>query len=106
MSSPALIIPEFQQMKTIKAHSDNINSLAFSEDGKLLASGGDDGYLRIFATQNWKEFRSYRVASPIRAVTWQPGNMIIAGLKNGIVNTIQVKVERTLVIMSHLKAWI
>ncbi|KAJ6543710.1 WD40-repeat-containing domain protein [Mycena vulgaris] len=94
MASVAATIPAFQQLKSIKAHSDNVNTLVFSDDGKFLASGGDDGYIHIFTTKDWQEFRKYKAVSPVRVMIWHPGssNVIAAGLKNGIVNTIQVKV--------------
>ncbi|KAJ7195194.1 WD40-repeat-containing domain protein [Mycena pura] len=92
MSSTTLV-PVFQRGKSIKAHSDNVNSLAFSEDGQFLASGGDDGYISIFKTNSWRELRKYRTVSPVRAIRWHPGNngVITAGLKSGIVITIQIK---------------
>ena len=93
--SSTTMVPVFQRGKSIKAHSDNVNSLAFSEDGQFLASGGDDGYISIFKTNSWHELRKYRTVSPVRAIRWHPGNngVITAGLKSGIVITIQIKVQ-------------
>ena len=34
--------------KTIKRHYDSINTLAFSHDGSLFASGSDDGLIIVF----------------------------------------------------------
>ena len=87
--------PVFQQKKTIKAHSDNVNALAFSEDGKFLASGADDGCISIFDTNDWHVVRKYRTVSAVRAIAWHPGSsqVITAGSKNGIINTIQIKVQ-------------
>ena len=95
MSSTTTMIPLFQRNKSIKAHSDNINSLVFSEDGQFLASGSDDGYISIFRTNSWHELRKYQTVSPVRAIRWHPGSngVITAGLKSGIAITIQIKVQ-------------
>ncbi|KAJ7094911.1 WD40-repeat-containing domain protein [Mycena crocata] len=86
-------IPMFHQYKVLKGHTDSINSLVFSPDGKQLASGGDDGCLFVFNTRTWRTERKYRTVSPVRAVTWHddyPG-AISFGLKTGIVTTVQLK---------------
>ncbi|KAJ7608317.1 WD40-repeat-containing domain protein [Mycena rosella] len=90
MTSPS--IPVFQQAKSLKSHTDNINVITFSDDGKYLASG-DDGYICIFNTQSWELFRKYRTASPVHVIAWHPkdSKIITAGLKNGVLNTIQIK---------------
>ncbi|KAK6997500.1 WD40-repeat-containing domain protein [Favolaschia claudopus] len=69
---PAVPLSAFKQYKIIKSHSDSINSVAFSQDGRLLASGGDDGFLSIFQAQNWQKIRKYEVASAVRAIAWHP----------------------------------
>ncbi|KAJ7828888.1 WD40-repeat-containing domain protein [Mycena leptocephala] len=97
--------PVFHKKETIKAHSDNINILVFSKDGRFLASGSDDGYILIFDTKDWTEFRKYRTAFAVRAIVWHPddGNIISAGLKEGIINTIQVKSNKKWEHSSHGK---
>lgn len=38
--------------RTLKGHTDAVRAVAFSPDGKLLVSGGDDGVARVWETAN------------------------------------------------------
>jgi WD40 repeat protein len=91
-------VPAFQHRKTLKVHSDNVNTIVFSTDGKFLATGGDDGLICIVNMQSLEVVRKFKAVSPVRAIVWHPdsSNVIIAGLKNGVVNTIQLKVRYSL----------
>jgi len=46
-----------KERETIKAHSENISSIAFSRDGRLLASGSSDHLIKIWDTETWQEIR-------------------------------------------------
>ena len=35
-------------IRTFEGHTDWVNSVAFSPDGKLLASGSDDGTIKLW----------------------------------------------------------
>ncbi|KAJ7199105.1 WD40-repeat-containing domain protein [Mycena rebaudengoi] len=86
-------IPIFQLAASIKAHTDNINAIAFAEDGKHFASGGDDGLIRISDATTGRGTHQFRVVSPIRSILWHPGRttVLTTGLRNGLVLTIQVQ---------------
>ncbi|KAK6996754.1 WD40-repeat-containing domain protein [Favolaschia claudopus] len=76
----------FQHIKEISGHLDSINAIEFSSDGKLLASGGDDGQLLIISAQNWKVIKTYDAGESIRAIAWHPLQSIVTfGTKKGIV---------------------
>jgi WD40 repeat protein len=35
-------------VRTLKGHTDYVHSVAFSPDGKILASGSDDGTIKLW----------------------------------------------------------
>ncbi|KAJ7124138.1 WD40-repeat-containing domain protein, partial [Mycena crocata] len=78
---------------SLPVHDDPINAIAFSPDGKRLASGGDDAQLVIFDTKNWKEMVRYKTASGIRAILWREDHLgyITFGMRNGIIVSIALK---------------
>src|SRR3954470_22551223 len=86
MSSANPTFPVVTKIKQLLAHSDSINCLVFSPDGKFLASGGEDGYIIIFKSRGWTEYKQYQTTSPIHAIVWHTcnDNVITVGSKNGI----------------------
>jgi len=42
-------------LRTLKGHEDGINALAFSPDGKMLASGGQDDQVILWDTRTGKK---------------------------------------------------
>jgi WD40 repeat protein len=57
-------------------------SLAISADGKLLASGGLDGYLRVFAVADAKVVALTQLPTAVMAVTFGPGDTILVLSQN------------------------
>ncbi|NMG07289.1 serine/threonine-protein kinase [Brasilonema sp. UFV-L1] len=45
---------------TLKGHSSDVNSVAFSVDGKTLASGSDDNTIKIWNLANQQEIRTFK----------------------------------------------
>ncbi|KAF8160471.1 WD40-repeat-containing domain protein [Mycena galopus ATCC 62051] len=88
----AATTPIFQQTAALKGHSDNINVMKFSNDGKYLATGGDDAQVIIFDTHTWKVYKRYTMVSPVRALVWHKEDDVLSwGLRNGVVHTIILK---------------
>ena len=70
---------------TLGRHDDTVNSIAFSPDGTLLVSGGDDYVLKLWNVTHkhhitTREHITDRTRSQVKAVTFSPnGSMIATG---------------------------
>ncbi|HSQ56735.1 MAG TPA: serine/threonine-protein kinase [Gemmata sp.] len=74
-------------------HSGNVLSVAFSPDGRLLASGVQDKTLRVWSTEEAKELIAYPHASPVRSVIFaQDGRALFTGDQNGVLSRWNVPV--------------
>ena len=51
----------------IPGHGGKVSSLAFSRDGKLLLSMGEDQYVKLIETDRWSELAKVKVPSPAGA---------------------------------------
>lgn len=75
--------------KTLNKHYDSINTLAFSCDGSLFASGADDGLIIIFQGHGsgW-EVRRFQVKAPVTTLLWHSrfGYTVVAGDASGDVH--------------------
>jgi WD40 repeat protein/DNA-binding SARP family transcriptional activator len=54
------------------AHDDDVNSVAFSADGTMLATSGDDGFLRVWDLATGKEPVSYEGLAGSEGQVWGP----------------------------------
>ena len=70
---------------TLGSHTDTVNSIAFSPDGKFLVSGGDDYVIKLWDVQRkrhivTREHITDRTRSQVKAVSFSPsGEMIATG---------------------------
>jgi WD40 repeat protein len=75
--------------KTISKHYDSINTLAFSHDGSLFASGADDGLIIIFQGHgSGREVCRFQVKAPVTTLLWHSrfGYTVVAGDASGDVH--------------------
>ncbi|MFP4528584.1 MAG: choice-of-anchor D domain-containing protein [Candidatus Kapaibacterium sp.] len=63
-------IPE--PIEVIDAHNGAVASIEYSPDGMYLASGGEDGILKIWKASDWSEYRKYQppMAGKISTLSW------------------------------------
>jgi WD40 repeat protein len=57
---PALPVVGDQSLCTFSGHSNVVNSVAFSPDGRTALSGSDDSTLRLWEMATGKELRTFR----------------------------------------------
>ena len=57
-------------LHTLRKHADPVYSIAFSPDGKFLASGSFDKWVYVWSVQEGVVVKQYRGASGIFEVCW------------------------------------
>lgn len=67
-------------------HGDNVRAVAWSPDGTRLATGAEDGYVRVWNVDTDEEPVVHATGSAPRAVAWsRDGTTLAAGLADGSV---------------------
>ncbi|KAJ3683167.1 hypothetical protein LUZ60_013394 [Juncus effusus] len=71
----------------LQGHTDTVYSVAFNHDGKLLATGGYDGLVRIWdASTGTQKCNPLEASAKLEWIKWHPkGNVIIGGSEDASV---------------------
>ncbi|WP_052890564.1 WD40 repeat domain-containing serine/threonine protein kinase [Thermogemmatispora carboxidivorans] len=72
---------------TYRGHSAGVQSVAWSPDGRRLASGSDDGTVQVWEADTGKQLLTYRGHSAgVQSVAWSPdGRRLASGSDDGTV---------------------
>lgn len=91
-NSPAL----YRLTSILTDHTHSVNAMAFSTDGLMLATGGDDGLLLIYClsvTMNtWTLKFRFQAIGAITCIVWNPRfeAVLLVGNRNGDVHVIRL----------------
>lgn len=62
----------------LQGHSQTVHAVAFSPDGTLLATGGDDGKMIIWSIQDMRPIITQQVQAPLASLAWSASGQFLA----------------------------
>ena len=85
-------------LHTLRKHADPVYSIAFSPDGKLLASGSFDKWVYVWSVPEGVVVKQYRGASGIFEVCWdKEGGRLAACFSNNTVSPFPLSTDGILI---------
>lgn len=72
-------ILSFRLRRTLRGHSESVDSVAYSSDGKRLATASGDGTVKVWDTDTGKEMLTlHAYSAPVHSVAWSPDGKRLA----------------------------
>jgi WD40 repeat protein len=63
-------------------HGQGVHSVAYSPDGQMLASGGDDCAIKLWDANTWKLAASWSATDPLSCLAFAPNGRVLATCGN------------------------
>jgi WD40 repeat protein len=101
-SHPATVVPEATPEVFLQlGHSNSVHAIAFSPDGRLLASAGKDGAAKLWDVVAQREIRTLLRRGPLDSVAFSPdGERLATGGDDGAVVLWEVGTGRELRVLN------
>jgi WD40 repeat protein len=80
------------ERRIFKGHTDWVNSVCFSPDGRYMLSGSKDAILRLWEVSSGRELKSFRHPEGVSAACFsKKGNYLLSGCWDGIIRLWEIE---------------
>ncbi|MDP6546547.1 MAG: WD40 repeat domain-containing protein [Phycisphaerae bacterium] len=98
--------PKKPRHLTLRGHSNRVRAVAFSPDGKRLASGGFDGFIRTWNTTTGKKLLAFWGPSGVFSIAFSPdGKRLASGYLDGSIRIWDAAAGKKLLTIKARRSW-